>query len=133
MSATERISTKCHAEYRSSRQPLGEFLRAGEDFTHVAFSPNGKLIAARTEPYGGHPSHVYVWDVASHQPIGEPILGFNFAFSPDNGLLAISRYENLILYNLQSHREIKRPFTGHTAKISVIAFSPDGALIAAGS
>jgi WD40 repeat protein len=116
-----------------SRQPLGEFLRTGEDFTHVAFSPNGKLIAGRTEPYGGHPSHVYVWDIASHQPIGEPILGFNFAFSPDNSLLAISRYENLILYNLQSHRETKRSFAGHTANISAITFSPDGALIAAGS
>jgi WD40 repeat protein len=116
-----------------SRQPVGEFPLAGEDFTHVAFSPNGKLIAGRTEPYGGHPSHVYVWDIASHQPIGEPILGFNFAFSPDNGLLAISRYENLILYNLQSHREIKRPFAGNTANISEIAFSPDGAVIAAGS
>ena len=89
-----------------SRQPVGQPLTAEEDFAHVAFSPNGKLIAASTEAYGGHPSHVFVWDVASHHLIGEPIPGSNLAFSPDDTLLAIARYENLILYDLKSHREV---------------------------
>ena len=104
-----------------------------EDFTHVAFSPDGGLIAAWTEAYGGHPSHVYVWDVASHQLIGEPILGSNFAFSPDDALLAIAQYTDLFFYDLKSHRVVQQPLTGLTKNIASVAFSPDGALVAAGA
>ena len=116
-----------------TRKPVGDPLHAEEDFTHVAFSPDGKLIAASTEPYGGHPSQVFVWDVASHQPIGEPILGSNFAFSPDNSLLAVARYTDVVIYDIRSRRAVQRPLTGHTKNITSLAFSPDGGTVAAGS
>ncbi len=116
-----------------TRKPIGDPLHADGDFTHVAFSPDGKLIAASTEAYGGHPSHVFVWDVTSRQPVGEPILGSNFAFSPDNALLAVARYTDLVLYDIRSRRDVRRPLTGHTKNISSIAFSQDGRMVAAGS
>jgi WD40 repeat protein len=117
----------------SSRQPVGEPLRAKEDFVHVSFSSNGKLLAASTAAYGGHPAQVFLWDVASHQSIGEPIQGSDFAFSPDNSLLAIARHEDLILYDIRSRRVVHRPLTGHAKNIASIAFSRDGAVVAAGS
>ena len=118
----------------SSHQPLGgPFRYAKEDFVHVAFSSSGKLLAASTEAYGGHPARVVLWDVASHQLIGEPIEGANFAFSPDDALMAIGRYEDLILYDLRSHRVVKRPLTGHAKNIASVAFSRDGTIVAAGS
>jgi WD40 repeat protein len=115
-----------------TRRPLGAPLRADEDFLHVAFSPDGKLIAASTAAYGAHPSRVYIWDVASHRPFVEPILASQFAFSPDNTLLAIAQYEELFLYDLKSHRLGRRQLTGHTKNIASVAFSADGALVAAG-
>lgn len=116
----------------SSRQPAGEpFTDAQEDFVHVGFSPNEKLLAASTEAYGGHPAHVFVWDVASHRLAEQPIDGSTFAFSPDGAFLAIGRYEEVILYDLRLHREIKRHLTGHTKNIATIAFSPDGTFVAA--
>lgn len=101
-----------------TRKPMGDPLHEEGDFTHVAFSPNGKLIAASTEPYGGHPSHVFVWDVASHKPVGEPILGSNFTFSPDNARLAVARYTDVVLYDIRYRRGVQRPLAGHTKNIT---------------
>jgi WD40 repeat protein len=118
----------------SSGQPWGgPFSYAKEDFVHVAFSSSGKLLAASTEAYGGHPARVIVWDVASHQLIGEPVEGATFAFSPDDALLAIARYKNLLLYDLRTHRVVKPPLTGPAKNIASAAFSRDGTIVAAGS
>ena len=116
----------------SSRQPIGEpFIEPKEDFVHVGFSSNGKLLAASTEAFGGHPAHVFVWDVTSHKLAEQPIQGSTFAFGPDGAFLAIGRYDEVVLYDLRSHREIKRHLTGHTKNIATITFSPDGTLVAA--
>ena len=118
----------------SSEQPVGgPFTYQDEQFVHVAFSSSGKVLASSTDAYGGHPARVVLWDVASRQPIGEPIEGANFAFSPDDALLAIARYEDLLLYDLRSHRMVKRPLAGHAKNISSVAFSQDGTIVAAGS
>lgn len=117
-----------------TQKPVGQPLNyAKEDFIRVAFSPSGRLLAATTDAYGGHPARVFLWDVARHQLMGEPVEGANFAFSPDDSLLAIARYGDLILYDLRSHRVVKGPLTGHEKNISVITFSPDGSLVASGS
>lgn len=118
----------------SSHQPVGEpFTYAKEHFVHVAFSSQGKLLAANTDAYGGHPGQVVVWDVASHQEVEQPIEGAAFAFSPDDSVLAIGQYHDVALYDLRSHRLIKRSLTGHTKNISSIAFSRDGTVVAAGA
>ena len=113
---------------------MGEaFTYAKEHFVHVAFSSRGTLLAANTDAYGGHPGQVVVWDVASHQVVGQPIEGAAFAFSPDDSLLAIGQYHDLVLYDLRSHRLVKRTLTGHRKNISSIAFSGDGTVVAAGA
>ncbi|MGC2300239.1 MAG: TIR domain-containing protein [Acidobacteriaceae bacterium] len=117
----------------ASRQPIGAPLHADEDFVHVAFSSQGKLLAASTDGYGGHPATVLVWDLVTRQTIGAPVEGSGFAFSPDDSMLAIGRYRDLIFYDLRSHRVIQRPLTGHTKNITSIAFSPDGTIVAAGA
>jgi WD40 repeat protein len=109
------------------------FNYAREDFVHVAFSSSGKLLAASTDAYGGHPARVVLWDVASRQLVGQPIEGATFAFSPDDAWLAIARYQDLLLYDLRSHLLVSRPFTGHTKNIASVAFSRDGTVVAAGS
>jgi WD40 repeat protein len=116
-----------------SRQRVHELHNTDEEFEHVAFSPTGHLLAASTAAFGAHPSHVFLWDTASGTQVGEPILGSNFAFSADEGLLAIGRYEDLILFDLRSHREIPQPLTGHTKNIAAVSFSSDGTTVAASS
>jgi WD40 repeat protein len=116
-----------------TRKRRGELLRANEDFAHVGFSSKGDLLAASTEAYGGHPSAVFLWDLATHHLIGNPIPGANFAFSPDDSLLAIAQYGDLVLYDLRTHRAITKPLTGHGKNISSIAFSPDGSIVATGA
>ncbi|HEY6489462.1 MAG TPA: TIR domain-containing protein [Terracidiphilus sp.] len=115
-----------------SRQRLGDALRASEEFEHVGFSSKGDLIAASTAAFGGHPSVVLVWSLANHQLIGDPIPGSNFAFSPDDSVLAVAQYGDLVLYDIHKHRVLRKPLTGHDKNISTIAFSADGSTVAAG-
>ena len=116
-----------------TRKRKGELLRANEDFVHVGFSSKANLLAASTEAYGGRPSVVFLWDLATRHPIGNPISGANFAFSPDDSLLAVAQYGDLVLYDLRTHRAITKPLAGHGKNISSIAFSPDGSLVATGA
>jgi WD40 repeat protein len=116
-----------------SHQPVGEPFSAKEDFVHVAFSSKGDLLAASTAAYGNHPSVVFLWNLATHRLIGDPIPGANFAFSPDDSLLAIAQYGDLILYDLRTHRALNKPLTGHDKNIASIAFSPDGSMVATGA
>lgn len=117
----------------TSRQPVGDPFVAKEDFVHVAFSTRGHMLAASTEAYGGHPSAVYLWDVATHRLITNPIPGHDFAFSPDDSLLAIADYDELVLYDIHAHRAVHKPLGGHAKNISSIAFSPHGGIVATGS
>lgn len=117
-----------------SHQPLGgRFNSESEEFVHVAFSPGGKMLAASTDAYGGHPARVVLWDLASHQRVGDPIEAATFAFSPDDDLLAVGRYEDLLIYDLRSHRVIKRALSGHAKNISSVAFNRQGTIVATGS
>jgi WD40 repeat protein len=116
----------------ASRQPVGEPLNANEDFVRVAFSVSGKLLAASTAAYGAHPARIFVWDLATRRPIVEPIVGSHFAFGADEGMLAVARYEEVVLYDLHAHQAVGRPFRGPSKNISSIAFSDDGTMLAAG-
>jgi WD40 repeat protein len=104
----------------------------GEEFEHVGFSPDGKLLAASTAAYGGHPSKVIVWDLASRRVIASPE-GHCFAFSPDNSLLAICYYTDLRFFDLRTRKLLKQTLPGHSKNISAIAFSQDGTTVATGS
>ena len=79
--------------------PLGDGTAANaeNDVEEVAFSPDGKVVAASDGVV------VRLWDVASRAAITPPQITdpIGLAFSPDSGTLAVAEsYERLWLYRL---------------------------------
>jgi WD40 repeat protein len=105
-----------------------------DEMSRVSFSPDGKLIAASNEPTGINPSKVRLWDVATRQPIGNPIPAQTFAFSPDSKMLATDGDDRktVVLWNLQTRKMVRKPLLGPAARLRCISFSMDGNVLAAG-
>ena len=100
----------------------------------VAFSPDGTRLVS-----GSADNSLRIWDVATGQPIGAPLLGHTarvraVAFSPD-GRRIVSGAEDhtLRLWDASSGQLIGRPLEGHRGAVRSVAFSPDGRLILSGS
>ena len=103
----------------------------------VAFSPNGKLLAAA---YGD--GYVRLWNPVTGQPVGAPLAAdissggsaFGVAFSPDGRLLATAGADGIVrLWNPVTGRAIGAPLpadTGPVGGVDGLAFSPDGTLLA---
>jgi WD40 repeat protein/transcriptional regulator with XRE-family HTH domain len=98
----------------------------------VAFSPNGKVLAAGTAE-----GQVRLWWVANGQPLltCEGHLGavWSVAFSPDGRLLASGSTDGTVrLWEVNTGQNLKT-LAGHTHQVWSVAFSPDGHLLASGS
>lgn len=98
-------------------------------FTGVAYSPNGKMIAA-----GGTDRIVRVWDADSfdtiHQLVGHKSTILCVAFSPDSKSLASGSNDNTArIWDIDTEQSTVT-LTGHTQPIGGIAYSSDGAWIA---
>jgi WD40 repeat protein len=95
----------------------------------VAFSPDGKLLAA----CGGLTSGtMIVWDRDTGRKVVEHnIAGQSIRFSPDGTLLAVGSFRTVRLWDVATWRELV-VFQGHTEPVISLAFWPDGKLLASG-
>jgi WD40 repeat protein len=98
----------------------------------VAFSPNGKVLAAGTAE-----GQIRLWRVTDGQPLltCEGHLGavWSVAFSPDGRLLAGGSTDGTVrLWEVPTGQSLQT-LAGHTHQVWSVAFSPDGRLLASGS
>ena len=109
---------------------------------HVAFSPDGKVLATASGSLSSSSLRVaddtaQLWDVVT----GKEITGlththeglvFDVAFSPDGKVLATASGDKTArLWDVASGRELTR--LTHEATVSDVAFSPDGKVLATAS
>jgi WD40 repeat protein len=125
-----------------ARKLTGQLLTNG--IAALAFSPDSKTLAVASANSPGDP--VGLWDVATHRMTGQVTTGFasrinSVAFSPDGTLLAVSALKDTTmqvwstarLTRVAAFSDIQQtpypPQLGGGALM--IAFSPDGRLLAA--
>jgi WD40 repeat protein/serine/threonine protein kinase len=101
------------------------------DYTmSVAFSPDSQLLAIPSTQLGV----VRLWNLTTNREVavlrfpGTPVGAF---FTPDGRSLVATTYHSCRIWNLAGAGD-KRVLAGHTAGVPVVAFSPDGKLLAAG-
>ena len=115
----------------------GDALREfGPGSTSVAFSPDGKTLAAADSD-----GTIQLWDAATGRPAGSPLTSSHggvdsVAFSPDGKLLATTDGDGTVqLWNLATGRPAGVPLPADTGELDGLfgaAFSPDGKILATG-
>ncbi len=102
-----------------------------EDVWALAFSPDGKTLASGPHLVEGG-SVIKLWDVETGTHQGSLLGGVSrHVFSPDGTTLAVVGDRAVRLWDVKSRRE-RAKLTGD-AKLTSVAFSPDGETLVAGS
>jgi WD40 repeat protein len=103
----------------------------------VAFSADGKLLAAGSSGIPGREASIRIWDVATRKESitfpANPGEVSGVSFSPDGQMLAAvgSGDKKVRLYEVATGRECAR-LVGHTEGVLCVAFAPDGKTLGSG-
>jgi WD40 repeat protein/serine/threonine protein kinase len=108
-----------------SAQKLAAKLQLGGYPNSIAFSPDGKLLAAST-------GNVQVWDLSSKQKVRELDRAGRFQFSPDGTLLAAISGNTVRLWDVATWQPVADELKGGKAALASLAFAPDGRTLATG-
>jgi hypothetical protein len=98
----------------------------------IDFSPDGSILAS-----GGDDGSMILWDLQTHQQIGEPLRAHDgpvssIDFNPDGSILASGNDGgSVILWDLQTRQQIEEPLR-YGEFVNSVAFSPDGSILASG-
>jgi WD40 repeat protein len=102
--------------------------------TAVAFSPDGRTLAAATDhlAHGGPTSELWLIDVRAGRlrevAVRAPFVTRGLAFSPDGKRLAFQRAPDVVILDLETGRLTHLP--GHAQAVNRLAFAPDGKTLA---
>ncbi|HEY0380076.1 MAG TPA: TIR domain-containing protein [Pyrinomonadaceae bacterium] len=144
----------------NARLPIARRVRESlvQKVNRIAFSPDGKLMATggcgeladRAPREDCLRGEVELWDTTSFKIVGRltdtPYEITSLAYSPDGKTLAAGscakieksdagqecRQDEIRLWNLDTGQLVSQPLTGHGAFIKMLAFSPDGKILASG-
>ncbi len=113
---------------QAAQQPLDDLLVSGSTVNSVAFSPDGRTLAA-----GDDGGDVGVSDVATGRRTatlaeGSPVE--SVAFSPDGRTLAVGDGGDVGVWDVMTGRRTATLAEGNT--VNSVAFSPDGSILVAG-
>ncbi|SFT99052.1 TIR domain-containing protein [Arthrobacter sp. ov118] len=109
---------------------LKEFVN-GEKVLAVAFSPDGRILAA-----GGTGKDTRLWEARTGKALGGPLASHGeevrgLAFSPDGRLVASSNADHTVtLWTVASRQAAGLPLLGSTQDVEGVSFSPDGSALA---
>lgn len=114
-----------------ARAPRAVLSRPASLVRVMAWSPDGRTLATAGIDETGDRG-VQLWDVASGQPSGPPLVGhqarvFSLAFSPDGSTLASAgRDRTVMLWDMAGRTLVGEPLRGHFDSVRSVAFAPDG-------
>jgi len=100
-----------------------------QEFTNLAFSPDGELLFSTTTD-----NDTIVWDSASGRKVNTLFLGQNPAVSTDGKWLAtVQTQEKLLLWDVATGKSLRTYMLPDAGKVTKLAFSPDRKWIAWGT
>jgi WD40 repeat protein/energy-coupling factor transporter ATP-binding protein EcfA2 len=134
----------------ATRLPLGQLKGASYEISSLAYSPDGKILAAgscaelgetKSGGEGCTQGEIRLWNPDTRQPVSQPLTGHSDAvkmlvFSSDGQILASSDGNNIILWNAGTRQMLGEIAPGHQyggsvfRPVSSLAFSPDGKTLA---